>query len=61
MIKEQVITTIQKEKGETQEHIDICLTCKVPARKCNGECERFKRQAKLLRQTKRLKKNIIVF
>jgi hypothetical protein len=54
-------TTVEKERGETQQHIDICQTCPFPVSKCNGECNYYKAKAKELRQTKRLKKNIIVF
>ena len=59
MIKEHTI--MSEEKGETQEHIDICLTCKVPAKKCNGECKKFIEQAKDLKKKKRLKKNVILY
>jgi hypothetical protein len=59
MIKEHTI--MEEEKGETKEHIDICQKCPYPMSKCNGECDYFKAKAKELRQTKRLKKNIIVF
>ena len=59
MIKEHTIIT--EEKGESQEHIDICRKCPFPMSKCNGECDYFKAKAKELRQRKRLKKNIIVF
>ena len=59
MIKEHTI--MSNERGETQEHIDICRNCKIPVSKCNGECNYYKAKAKELRQTKRLKKNIIVF
>ena len=54
-------TATERERGETQEHIDICQNCKIPVSKCNGECDYYKEQAKLIRQSKRLKKNIIVF
>ena len=54
-------TAVEKERGETQEHINICQTCPFPMSKCNGECDYYKAKAKELRQTKRLKKNIIVF
>jgi hypothetical protein len=59
MIKEHTI--MSKERGETQEHINICRTCPYPMSKCNGECNYYKAKAKELRKTKRLKKNIIVF
>ena len=59
MIKEHTI--MSKERGETQEHINICRTCPFPMSKCNGECNYYKKKAKLIRETKRLKKNIIVF
>lgn len=54
-------TATERERGETQEHINICQNCPFPMSKCNGECDYFKAKAKELRQTKRLKKNIIVF
>ena len=53
--------TVEKERGETQEHINICQNCPFPMSKCNGECDYYKKKAKLIRETKRLKKNIIVF
>ena len=59
MIKEHTI--MSNERGETQEHINICRTCPYPMSKCNGECNYYKAKAKELRKTKRLKKNIIVF
>jgi hypothetical protein len=59
MIKEHTI--MSNERGKSQEHINICRTCPFPMSKCNGECDYFKAKAKELRQTKRLKKNIIVF
>ena len=59
MVKEHTI--MSNERGETQEHINICRNCPFPMSKCNGECDYFKAKAKELRQTKRLKKNIIVF
>ena len=61
MIRQHTITTVGKERGETQEHINICRNCPFPVRDCNGECDYFNAKAKELRQTKRLKKNIIVF
>ena len=54
-------TATERERGETQEHINICQNCPFPMSKCNGECDYYKAKAKELRQTKRLKKNIIVF
>ena len=54
-------TTVEKERGETQQHIDICQTCPFPVSKCNGECNYYKAKAKELRQTKRLKKNVILY
>lgn len=59
MIKEHTVET--RQRGETQEHINICRTCPFPMSKCNGECDYFKAKAKELRQSKQLKKNIIVF
>jgi hypothetical protein len=59
MIKEHTI--MSKERGETQERINICRSCPFPMSKCNGECNYYKAKAKELRQAKRLKKNIIVF
>ena len=59
MIKEHII--MNNERGETQEHIDICQRCPFPMSKCNGECNYFKAKAKELRKKKKLKKNIIVF
>ena len=59
MIRQHSI--VGKERGETQEHINICQNCPFPMSKCNGECDYYKAKAKELRQTKRLKKNIIVF
>lgn len=51
----------ERERGETQEHINICQNCPFPMSKCNGECDYYKKKAKLIRQTKRLKKKTIVF
>lgn len=59
MVKEHTI--MSEERGETQEHIDICRNCPFPMSKCNGECDYFKAKAKELKKTKRLKKNVIVF
>jgi hypothetical protein len=59
MIKEHTI--MSNERGETQEHINICRTCPFPMSKCNGECDYYKAKAKELKKNKRLKKNIIVF
>ena len=59
MIKEHVVETV--EKGERQENINICLTCSVPMGKCNGECSYYFRQAKKLRQSKKLKKSVVVY
>lgn len=50
-----------EDRGETKEHIDICSNCTLPASKCNGECERYKREARKLRQKKKTKKNIILY
>ena len=61
MIKQHTITTLGKEKGETQDHIEICKKCPFPVSKCNGECDYYKAKAKALRQSKRVKKNIVVF
>ena len=59
MIKEHTIIT--EEKGESQEHIDICQKCPFPVSKCNGECDYYKAQAKKLKQKKKLKKNVILY
>lgn len=59
MIREHIIFV--RERRESQEHIDICKQCPYPMSECNGECDYYKAKAKELRQTKRLKKNIIVF
>ena len=62
MIKEHVIDL--PEKGETQAHIDICQYCPLPAKKCNGECERYKQEVKKLKNShdfKRLKKTVIIY
>ena len=59
MIRQYTMT--ERERGETQEHINICQNCPFPMSKCNGECDYYKKKAKLIRETKRLKKNIIVF
>ena len=61
MIKEHTITTVEKERGETTEHIAICRNCPFPMSKCNGECDYYKKKAKLIRDSKRLKKKVIVF
>lgn len=61
MIKEHTITTVGKERGETQEHIDICRNCKFPASFCNGECDYYKGQAKKIRQENRKKKRVITY
>lgn len=54
-------TTVEKERGETTEHIAICRNCPFPMSKCNGECDYYKKKAKLIREAKRLKKKVIVF
>jgi hypothetical protein len=59
MIKEHTI--LEKEKGTTSDHIDICQTCPFPASKCNGECDYYKEKARELKQTKKLKKNVIIY
>lgn len=59
MIKEHTI--MSNERGETQEHIEICRKCPFPMSKCNGECDYFKAKAKELKKNKRLKKNVITF
>ena len=59
MIRAYPFTTT--EKGETQAHIDICRKCTLPSSKCNGECARYKEEAKKLKGTKRLKRNIILY
>ncbi len=59
MIKEHII--MSEEKGETQEHIDICRKCPYPISECNGECNYYREKAKKLRQTKKLKKNVILY
>ena len=59
MVKEHTI--MGEERGETQEIIDICEKCDLPASKCNGECERYKAMARKIRKAKRLKKNIVVY
>ena len=59
MIKTHAI--IVNHKGETQEHIDICQYCTLPAKKCNGECERYKKEAQKLKMKKHTKKTIIVY
>ena len=61
MIKEHTTKTVGKEKGETQEHINICRNCPFPISKCNGECNYYKEKAKKLRQSKRLKKKVILY
>lgn len=62
MIRQHTITTVEKERGETQEHIDICTKhCPYPARKCNGECDYYKAQVQRIKRTKRLKKNVIIY
>jgi hypothetical protein len=58
VIREYTIT--ERQKGETQEHIDICRTCPFSVRDCNGECDYYKSKAKELRQSKRLKKKVII-
>ena len=59
MLREHTIET--KERGETQDHINICRNCTLPASKCNGECERYKKEAKKLRNKTRIKKNIVIY
>lgn len=60
MIREY--TTTERERGITKAQIEICTkNCPFPARKCNGECAYYKAQSKLIRQTKQLKKKVIVF
>ena len=60
MIKEH--TFLEEERGETQDHIDICTKhCPYPKKKCNGECDFYKAQAKLIRQTRPTRKNIVVY
>ena len=60
MIRQYTIT--ERERGKGMDYIEICTThCPYPDQLCNGECDYFKAKAKELRQTKRLKKNIIVF
>ena len=54
-------TTTERERGETTEHIAICRNCPFPMSKCNGECDYYKKKAKLIRDSKRLKKKVIVF
>ena len=60
MIRQHTITTVENERGETQEHIDICNDCKIPVKDCNGECDYYKAKSKELRQSKRLKKKVII-
>lgn len=59
MIRQYTMT--ERERDETQEHINICQNCPFPMSKCNGECDYYKKKAKLIREAKRLKKKVIVF
>ena len=62
MIKEHIITTNKKQRGTSQEQIEICTKrCPYPKKKCNGECDFFMKEAKRIQETRQLKKNIVVF
>lgn len=59
MVRQYTLSTI--DRTESKEQIDICKNCTLPVDEGNGECERYKRESKKLREVKRLKKNIILY
>ena len=49
----------QEEIIKNQDFITICEKCPLPSKECNGNCDRFKAEAKKLRKIKRVRNNIV--